>query len=401
MKKLIILAIALRLLVAATYFHPDIKTYHFQASFLRRGVVNIYKYLIDNKKDLPLKEEFVYFPLTYLTLGTYQAVAVPFLGSDFTKWLGDADSVSNVKNPFIFKYLMALKLPYLVLDVVVGYLIFKFFKDKSKGLKAMTIWLFNPFTIILIYIFANVDIIPMALTLVSFLLLKKKKLLMASVMLGLAAGFKLYPLLFVPFLALTGRTLKEKLLLAVTTVLVFGVITLPFLSSEFISSAVVSGLSTRIFNPGFTIGLNETIIVSLVAATAAFFYAYLVDTKVDLLKYFIALFLLIFSFAHFHIQWLIWIAPYLVITVVKLPRLKWTIFFVAVVAFAIPLLYADRSMNLALLRVYSTLYDILPTPFSVMELVYDPYNFQSILHSVLAGTGIIMIYKIFKGKETS
>src|SRR3990172_1880264 len=120
MKKLIVLAIALRLLVAMFYFHPDIKTFNYQASFLKQGVFNIYTYLVEHKATLPLKEEFVYFPLTYFTLGAYQAIASPILGSGFDSWLADAGINSFVKNPQIFKYLAVLKLPYLIVDVLIG-----------------------------------------------------------------------------------------------------------------------------------------------------------------------------------------------------------------------------------------------------------------------------------------
>jgi len=65
MRKLLVLAIFLRVLVAAFLFHPDIKTYNYQASFLKKGVFNIYTYLVENKKSLPLKDDFVYFPLTF------------------------------------------------------------------------------------------------------------------------------------------------------------------------------------------------------------------------------------------------------------------------------------------------------------------------------------------------
>src|SRR4030066_522580 len=121
MKKILLLAITLRLLVAAFYFHPDIKTYSFQSSFLKKGVFNIYFYLVDHKKELPLKEEFVYSPLTYLTLGTYQAVISPFMGSNFDSWLADPGANSVVENPDIFKYLVFLKLPYLVLDIAIAF----------------------------------------------------------------------------------------------------------------------------------------------------------------------------------------------------------------------------------------------------------------------------------------
>lgn len=83
MKKIIITAIALRILVAIFIFHPDIKTINYQTSFLRHGVFNIYTYLVNNKESLPLKENFVYFPLTYVLLGSYQSIAAPLLGVNF------------------------------------------------------------------------------------------------------------------------------------------------------------------------------------------------------------------------------------------------------------------------------------------------------------------------------
>src|SRR3989344_2065609 len=115
-KKLLVLAVALRLLVSGLLFHPDIKTIAFQASFLKKGVTNIYPYLINNRISLPLKEEFVYFPLTYFTLGGYQAVISTFLGSNFDSWLQDAGANSVVNNPSIIKYLVLLKLPLLFVD---------------------------------------------------------------------------------------------------------------------------------------------------------------------------------------------------------------------------------------------------------------------------------------------
>ena len=97
-KKLLVLAVALRLLVSGLLFHPDIKTIAFQTSFLKHGVFNIYPYLINNKISLPLKEEFVYFPLTYFTLGGYQTLIAKVLGNDFDVWLSDAgaNSVVNI-----------------------------------------------------------------------------------------------------------------------------------------------------------------------------------------------------------------------------------------------------------------------------------------------------------------
>lgn len=419
MKKLVILAITLRLLVAALIFHPDIKTFNFQASFLRHGVFNIYSYLIDNKEALPLKENFVYFPLTYLTLGAYQAVVAPLMGSGFDSWLSNADSFGVVTSPNIFKYLIILKLPYLILDIVVAFILLKYFddeatqpngrgvfsrasseismkRDKKIGKKAFTLWLFNPFTIFIIYAFGNVDIFPVILVLLSLLFIKKDKKSLAALMLGLAAGFKIYPLLFVPFLCLSGESLKEKIKLAVIPFGVFGAVSLPFLSSAFLESTLISGLTTRLFNPGIGVGFGESIIVGLMLLSALFFYCLLVDKKPNMFNYFLATLLIIFAFSHFHVAWLLWIAPFLVIVAVREQKLSGIIFLLSIAAVLIPLLYQDRSMSISLFRIYSTWFDLLPTPFTAIQKFFDPYNLQSILHSLFAGGAGILVYKLFR-----
>lgn len=399
MKKLLILAIALRLLVAAFLFHPDIKTYNFQASFLQQGVVNIYTYLTDNSKNLSLKDGFVYFPLTYYLVGGYQWLASPILGNGFNSWLANASSSSMVADPNIFKYLVILKLPYLTLDIAIAFLLKKFFDDKEKGKKAFLLWLFNPFTIILIYAFSNVDIFPVFLTVIAFLLLRKEKLLSAATVLGIAAGFKLYPLLFIPFLFLKGKNLKEKVLTIIIPLTIVGLVMIPSWSQAFIQSALISGLTTRIFSPGFSIGFGESMIVGLFSFSILFFYAWLVDKSLKPINYWIMMLLFIFSFAHFHIAWLLWVAPFVVILACKRPALSLAIFLLAALAFAIPMLYDDRSMTISLFRIYSTWYDLLPTPFVIVEKFYDPYSLQSILHSIFAGGSMIVGYKLLKKED--
>lgn len=398
-KRLLVLAIILRLLVAGFLFHPDIKTYNFQTSFLKKGVFDIYTYLVENKKSLTLKDDFVYFPLTYFTLGGYQWLASPILGSGFDSWLAEAGSNSLVRNPNIFKYLVVLKLPYLVLDILIAFLLKKFFEDTEKGKKAFTLWLFNPFTIFLIYAFSNIDIYAVLLTVIAFLLLKRNKLLQASAVLGIAAGFKLYPILFIPFLILKAKDIKEKILAVVIPMLIMGAIVLPFWSTAFVQSAFLSGLTTRIFSPGFSIGFNESVIIGLLLISALFFYGWVIDKKLNLFNYWIILLLSIFSFSHFHIAWLVWIAPFVVILAVRKPALSLSLFLLATLALMIPMLYEDRSMTISLFRVYSTWYDLIPTPFTIIQKFYDPYSLQSIFHSILAGGSLIIGYKLLSKED--
>ena len=117
------------------------------------------------------------FPLTYFTIGGYQALIAPILGNNFNNWLIDAGANSVVNNPHIIKYLLFLKMPLLFMDILIAFLLLNYFKKREDGEKAFTLWLFNPFTIILIYAFSNIDIYAVLLTVIAFLYIKREKLL--------------------------------------------------------------------------------------------------------------------------------------------------------------------------------------------------------------------------------
>lgn len=396
MRKTLVLAIILRLLVIPFLLHPDIKTFNFQASFLKKGIVNIYPYLIENKKSLPLKEEFVYLPLTYFFLGGYQTVISPVLGNGFTSWLFNASQLSNL-GVGIFRYVFFLKLPYLIVDIAIAFLLMKFFDDEILKKKAFTLWLFNPFTIILIYVFSNVDIIPVAISLYALYLATKKRLVLGSLFLGVAAGFKLFPILFLPFIFLLGKNLKEKLLIFTIPILMLMLIVLPFWSGAFFNSALVSGLTSRLLTPVISLGFGESLVPGIILLAVIFFGLLLNGAKIDnLLSYFLAVFLLVFSFSHYHIQWLLWVAPVVIILLIRNKNLSTLLITLALVGFLIPFLYKDQSMTVSLFKPYSLYFDLVPIPFVVVQKFYDAYSLQSILHSLFAGGSLVIIWKLFK-----
>lgn len=396
--KLLLLAILLRLLLMPFYFHPDIKTYHFQASFLRQGVFDIYSFLDKNKESLPLKEEFVYFPLTYIFLGSYQILMSPFLGADFINWLHDASQQANERIG-VYRYLFLLKVPYLLLDLAIALLLLRFFSQFDQKKKVFTFWLFNPFSIILIYFFSNVDIVPLALSLISLLLTYRKKLILASLCLGIAAGFKAYPLIFLPFLLFYAKDSKQALYAAVAGLGTFAAIIAPFWSTAFQNAALVSGLTTRIVFPGLSIGFGETLMASVVTIFGLLFYRVLKkDANEDILYYYLGLLLLLFSFIHFHIQWLLWLIPFVIIFLVVREKLRVGTIVLIIMAFVIPLLYEDKSMSVGLLSAISPLFNLVPIPFAIVQKFYDPYTIQSVLHSGLAGGSLVLIWQLFKEK---
>lgn len=399
-KKIILLAILLRILIMPFYFHPDIKTYHFQSSFLRQGVFNIYTYLEKNKENLPLKEEFVYFPLTFLFLGGYQILISPLMGANFHNWLADA-SVNASTYIGVYRYLFILKLPYLILDIAIAILLVQFFTNIEDKKRVLIYYLFNPIWIILIYVYSNVDILAVFVSLISLLLFQKNKLFFSSICLGISAGFKAYPLIFLPFMLLFVKGAKQKMTIALSSLIAFLIIAAPFWSESFKNSALISGLTTRIFLSGLNIGFGESLLLAIIALSTLFFYALLNKQKQqeDFYKVILAQLLLLFSFIHFHIQWLLWVSPLLSLVLIYKKSLQKVLLTILIVAFLIPLFYQDQAMTFGLLKSINPFYNLLPIPFVIVQKFYDPYIVQSILHSILAGGSLILIWNLFKSER--
>lgn len=379
------------------FYHPDIKTYNYQASFLNRGVYNIYTYLFDNREKLPIKEEFVYFPLTYFFLGAYQLVVSPFLGTDFYEWLSDA-SQTSVERIGVYRYLFILKFPYLILDLVIAFLLIRFFKERLEQRFVFILWLFNPISIAVIYVFSNIDIVPIFLSIISLLLFRKHKILPSALLLGLSAGFKPFTLLFLPIFLLFNNNLRERIIYALTYIVILILLVIPFWSKAFFNSALLTSLTTRIAYPGIPIGFGESLMLGVVSLSVFYLWAFLKKDKVldDIFFYLFSLFLILFSTIHFHIQWLLWITPFLTIVSVSRKDLSKLFYVWLFLAFFIPILYNDQAMNVSLLSAVSLLYKSLPTVFTVVEKIYDPTLLQSIMHSMIFGLGLVLILKILR-----
>lgn len=395
---IILIGILVRLFIMPFYFHPDIKTYHFQSSFLSRGVFDIYSYIPAHRSEINLKEEFVYFPLAYYFLGTYQFIATPFLGSDFADWLSDASSTSTQAAGFS-RYLFILKLPYLVFDIAIGFLLMRFFVAQKDKEKVLTFWMLNPFSIVLIYVFSNIDIIPVFFSVLSLFYIRANNPGLAGLMLGLGAGFKAYPLIFLPTLLILSNKKYKTFLAAVG---VFVTILLPFLGvRDFWSATLVSGLTTRILQPVFGLGFGEVIFIPVLILGV--FFVYLTFHKVAknyALELFLVTMLLLFGFIHFHVQWLLWLVPFAVLLAIQRPEFKIVLILFGIFGFMIPVLYQDKYMSVSILSGFSVWFNLLPTPFLIIQKVYDPFIIQGILHTAVAAIALVVSYELLqKGKD--
>lgn len=384
MKKIVLLAILIRLLSMPFFYHPDIKSQHFHFHFFSTGVFNIYEFISKNKDTLGYKDTFNYLPLTYYTFGLSQAISKPILGNDFYLWLNDwGENRNNHAN--IIYYMFILKIPYLILDIGLGFLLLKIFKNS----KIFYFWLFNPISIYLIYILGNFDILPTFLTVLAFYFLKKEKLLFSYLSIGVAIALKLYPAIFVPFIFLYNpKDILKHLKYCWFSLLPIIITVFPFINqSSFVNSFLGSGLTQKIleyklFNfPLFPI-LYIVILISYLFSKSKYKFEIAITQ----------MFLIFIGLVKFHPQWLIWFFPFVLVIFINskiLNKLFLSVFFILI--FSYIFLFNDNFLFWGHLVPIDSLFADLTSPFQILKLKFllDPTIIQQQIHNILLFLGII------------
>ena len=241
MKQLIMwlsLAVAVRLAAMLATVHSDIVFINFFPSkFAYEGVIDIYRYIGLN---FPAERVWSYYPpLTYFTIGLSQALLRSF-DPGFFQWIHDVyfgglreSLVSSGPTLQVFRYLFFMKLPYILFDAVCLFAIWKYLDDGRSRLKALKLWCLNPVILYGVYMFGQVDIMPVALTVLAILCARNKNSMLAVILLSCAALFKTFSIFLLPLFVVVGarsyRDILNRILLAA---LPFVLVLLPLVLSS-------------------------------------------------------------------------------------------------------------------------------------------------------------------------
>lgn len=381
-----IFALILRLFFAPLFYHPDIKSQNFHFQFLSQGKLNIYKYIDENKENLPYRDTFNYLPLTYITFGVGQTILRPLFPIDFFKWINDwGPNQNNYSN--LFYFMLILKIPYIFFDLGIGYLLYKLY-----GKKILNIWLFNPLSTYLIYVLANFDIVPVFLSVLSFYFLKNSRNYQAFIFLGIATALKLYPLLFFPiYLFYKPNNLKIfiKNILAFLLPLLISIV--PFIFNPFFIQAFSgSGLTQKILESKILNIPIYPLIYFLV------FSKFILSKNKNIEKSLLWLFLSFIVFVNFHPQWLLWFLPFIIMPVIKTK--KYTAIFILIIflSLVIVILTNDQYLFWGHLIPINQDFIILSNPYNIVlhKFHQNPQLIQQKLKSVIALLSFIYIFPL-------
>lgn len=331
------------------FYHPDLKSQHFHFQFLSTNhILNIFTFLSHNRHQLPYSDTFNYLPNTYFLGGFYQALIRPLMGNDFAHWLNNWGP-EKYNYPTLPIYLFFLKLPYLFFDLFLAVLIFRYYQSQ----KLLLFWLFNPFSLYLIYFQGNFDIVPTFFAFSAFYLIKKQKPFFAFLLMGLSISLKMYGLLFLPYLFFQVKryNLRQFLVCFLGLILPFLPI-IPYLFSyDFLQSFSSSGLSQKILE----LKINSLPIFPLLYLLNLGFY-FIPKNRANLTINLFSLAVIFFACVNFHPQWLVWFIPfYLPVFTAPKPYfiLAWLLLFFSL---SWVLLINDNYLNLGHLVVVHPLF---------------------------------------------
>ncbi len=375
------------------FYHPDIKSQHYHFQFLSKGTFNIYDYLDKNKENLGYKDTFNYLPLTYYSFGLSHAVSKPLLGTSFYEWLNDWGEKRNQHINIIF-YMLILKLPYLLCDFFIGYLLLKIYNNK----KLLLFWLFNPLSIYLIYILGNFDVLPSLLTLLSFYYIKKDKYFWSYLSLGIAVALKIYPVIFIPFIFFYDKkNLLKNIKYSIFSMLPLFLTIGPFITQKsFYTSFLGSGLTQKILE----YNIASVPIFPVIYILILIFYLFS-KSKYKFEIAILQVFLIFIGLVKFHPQWIMWFFPFIIILFIKETlknKIFFSIYFLLVLFYIF--LFNDNFLFWGHLMPVDPVFIDLTSPFHLIKLrtEWDPVLIQNNIHNILLILGIMFSIKYAKNK---
>ncbi len=365
----LILALILRIFLAASTFHPDTLAFKLGGDLVASGkIFNLYDY--SDPKIAILN----YPPLIYWFHGFFNFFLAGVLGTT-----------------------LLVKLPYMIFDFLTAFLIYKIFPSRKDALFALSLWLFNPVSLYATYMMGQFDIIPTFFTILSFYYVSKNRLSLAALALGGGIAFKIYPVfLLIPLLVL-GKNLTEKIKLFIFSLLPYLLSVSPYLSSHsFRSTALFASQSSKSLYASIPVSGAESIL--LFPVTLLLFYLLLKTRrfeKVFFWKLYLVPLLLFFVFTHFHPQWLIWVTPFLVLDLVTRRFNNLIPIILIILSWFGSLFFFDSSLTVGMFAPLFPILKTTPAIWTILNLNID-YNLgRSLLQTFLVAASFYLIYHHF------
>jgi len=320
---LILIALVIRLLVGAFTFHEDVRA-SATASYVYLELKELDPY--KRSFDIAPQELLNYLPFSYLLSLPIHQTERFFVDRDIEK-IFLANQNLLLGNPKMWVYLVYVKLPFIIFDIGIAVLL-SFIVQIQHQKKALFLWLFNPFTIWVSSAIGQYDVYLVFFITLCLFFIKKEKILLAALALGAGAATKSAPFLLLPLLLGLALNYKDRIKIILLFFLPYIITVTPYFASpSFRKDALLAPQMQKLFYAHIPLSGGESILI--VPSILLFIYAiYLLRsrTKEDFVTFSIIILLSILTFTHFHIQWFLWVMPFLIIFSLNnwSKQLKWS-----------------------------------------------------------------------------
>lgn len=406
--KWILVGLALRLILMPFTVHPDIRAIDLGAYLIsQKGEwLTFYDYLSRlDPGNLLVRiygpDLFIYPPLAYLIPGAFMFLLGPLYDFSFNN-LFLLDMGATYRMVTLFKTLFLLKLPYLLFDFLLAFLLYQIF-TKKKGETAFKLWMVNPLTLYTTFAIGQIDIFPTLMIVAALFLALRNKKSLAVLMLGIGGAFKLFPLLFLPiFVLVLNKRFWQRLKLLVIGIIPYLAVIAPYLlfSPMYRQSALLASQTEKMLYLKLPLSGAEYLSVFVIGYFLLLFLATrLAGKKQALWQLGLVLMLLFFSVTHYHPQWFFWISPFLVWLLVE--KGKKYINYIAILLFCYIaiLFFFESSLHLGLLAPVAPSLVNAGSLTSLLSGVTNIFTLKSLLRSLFAATALILTIQLFKEKR--
>lgn len=255
-----------------------------------------------------------------------------------------------ISSPMIFRYLTLLKIPYLVADLALAFVLYRNFRSKA----VLFFWAINPFILFPSFMYGRYEVFAVLAMVLSLVFLFRKKVGLSYLALALAISVRPFFVIFIPFYLIYTYKNKKVLLTC------FLALVLYLLLNFSLDRSAVGVISGNRFYEFFIDkkfgGLNAGISVFLLAyCLIAFqFYKEKIQERIDFNRLIFWLSLTTFSFfvfGRFHPPYLAWIAPvsFFLVSINKKVIIPLVLSFVfAALSFEYDAIFACRGNGLCL-----------------------------------------------------
>ncbi|HSV94391.1 MAG TPA: hypothetical protein VLH94_00225 [Spirochaetia bacterium] len=317
---LIGLAVIIRILLSASTYHSDLGAFASSGKYIagEGKWLTFYDQIAskDASGNLVVHRDdvvFNYQPLAYILPSI---VYLPF--NSVIKQTGEQfmnrNWVTSQNTPFV-PLLSLYKLPMILADLAMLWLLPMFFiKEKNKKL-AQLIWAFNPIAIFVSSVMGQVDIVITLLLTAALLSYKNKKLFLSIILIALSSLIKPIGLILIPLILIP--TLQNKKYLKTLALGLVGVGTyilgiLPFIgSASYRYYALFAEQINKSTYAGISIASGHDIPLFFIVYILILFLSW--GKKISFRTAFGTALLSSLAFSHFHPQWLVWLTPWLII----------------------------------------------------------------------------------------